>query len=262
MKLEEKIRKLMKFGGVLLLAFNIYCNNNGSNSEDESDSTLINNVYYESNSFNNSLNHFFITGEDITVYAELNEDADSIYIEAEREVNNSIINENYNMDKDITGIYKGTIPKYDDAGVLEFKVIANKGERTESSYDNAENIFISESDAHAIIRSFCDGRNTILFENCYYNENESKDIGRIFEFDANFKKAEGFILPEDAIFEYVGENDLLIDAESEETFLLNAGKNFLYVYPMLYNSPYPLPYNELTRKQDLNNYISNFYYGL
>ena len=91
MKLEEKIRKLMKFGGVLLLAFNIYCNNNGSNSEDESDSTLINNVYYESNSFNNSLNHFFVTGEDITVYAELNEDADSVYISTKREVNNGII---------------------------------------------------------------------------------------------------------------------------------------------------------------------------
>jgi len=31
--------------------------------------------YYESNSFNNSLNRFFVTGEDITVYASLNEDA-------------------------------------------------------------------------------------------------------------------------------------------------------------------------------------------
>ena len=166
------------------------------------------------------------------------------------------------MNKDITGIYKGAIPKFDDAGVLEFKVIANKGERTESSYNNAENIFISENDAHAIIRSFCDSRNTILFENCYYNENESKDIGRVFEYDANFKKAEGLILPEDAIFEYVGENDLLIDAEDEEAFLLNAGKNFMYIYPMLYNSPYPLPYNELTTKQGLTNYISNFYYSL
>ncbi len=257
--LEDKIKKLMKFGGALLLTFNIYCGK--SSNKTEQNNPLISNVYYESNSFNNSSNHFFITGEDITVYAELNEDADSVYINAERETN-SIINESYNMNKDITGIYKGTIPNFDDAGVLEFKVIANKGDRTESSYNNAENIFISESDARAIIKNFCDGRNTLLIENCYYNENESKDIGRVFEFDANFKKAEGFILPDDAIFEYVGENDLLIDAEDEETFLLNAGKNFMYVYPMLYNSPYPLPYNELTRKQDLNNYISNFYFGL
>ena len=74
--------------------------------------------------------------------------------------------------------------------------------------------------------------------------------------------SEKIILPEDAIFEYVGENDLLIDAEDEEAFLLNAGKNFMYIYPMLYNSPYPLPYNELTTKQGLINYISNFYYSL
>ena len=260
MGLENKVKKLMKFGGALLLTFNLYCGK--SNNEVNKNNPLINNVYYESNSFNNSLNRFFVTGEDITVYASLNEDADSAHISAKREVNNNLINENYDMNKDITGIYKGAIPKFDDAGVLEFKVIANKGKRTESSYNNAENIFISENDAHAIIRSFCDSKNTVLFENCYYNENESKDIGRIFEYDANFKKAEGLILSEDAIFEYVGENDLLIDAESEETFLLNAGKNFMYVYPMKYNSPYPLPYNELTTKQGLTNYISNFYYSL
>jgi len=260
MKLEDRVKKLMKFGSVLLLAFNIYCSE--SNKEVNKNNPLINNVYYESNSFNNSLNHFFVTGEDITVYVSLNEDVDSAHINAKREVNNGIINDNYNMNKDITGVYKGTIPKFDDAGVLEFKVIANKGDKTESSYNNAENIFISENDAHAIVRNFCNARNTVLFENCYYNENERKDIGREFEFDANFKKAEGFILPDDAIFEYAGENDLLINAEDEETFLLNAGKNFMYVYPMKYNSQYPLPYNKLTTKQGLTNYISNFYYGL
>src|SRR3989344_2067285 len=182
MGLENKVKKLMKFGGALLLTFNLYCGK--SNNEVNKNNPLINNVYYESNSFNNSLNRFFVTGEDITVYAELNTEADSVHINAKREV---------------------------------------------------DNIFISESDAHAILRSFCDSKNTILFENCYYNENESKDIGRVFEYDANFKKAEGLILSEDAIFEYVGENDLLIDAEDEEAFLLNAGKNFMYIYPMLYN---------------------------
>ena len=59
MGLENKVKKLMKFGGALLLAINMHCSE--SNNEVNKNNPLISNVYYESNSFNNSLNRFFVT---------------------------------------------------------------------------------------------------------------------------------------------------------------------------------------------------------
>src|SRR3989344_9128428 len=96
--LEKIIKKTLSYGSALLLALSISC--------DESDTKfynpIINNVNYTSNSYENSLNHWFITREDINVYVSLNENVDSAYIDAERIFRNNNLRESYNLTKDVS----------------------------------------------------------------------------------------------------------------------------------------------------------------
>ena len=256
--LEKIIKKTLNYGSALLLALSISC----SESDTKSYNPIINNVSYNSNSYDNSLNHWFVTGEDINVYVSLNENIDSAYIDAERIFRNNIVKENYNMSRDVYG-FNGIIPKFDDGGVLRLKVVVNQGERIESSSTKEEAVFISESDAHATIKNWLDSRNT---EFCItgYNQNEIIDYGSIvLDADFNLKNIECFTLTKDAIIEYVGENDVYEFSLDEVVYLNNNDISNKYIYSLFIPGVYwgQIP-NEVTNKQDLENYITNFYYGL
>ena len=256
--LEKIIKKTLSYGGALLLGLTFSCDE----SDTKSYKPIINNVSYTSNSHENSLNHWFVSGEDINVYVSLNENIDSAYIDAERIFRNNSVRESYNMSRDVYG-FRGTIPKFDDGGVLRFKVVVYQGKRIESSSTKEEGVFISEGDAHGIIKNWLDSRST---EFCItgYNQNEIIDYGLIIlNADFNLKNIECFTLTKDAIIEYVGENDVYEFSLDERVYLNNNGIGNRYIYNLLVPGVYwGQIQNEVTNKQDLENYVSNFYYGL
>lgn len=257
--LENIVKRTKIFGGALLLAAAISC---GESHVDKKD-PIINSVSYISNSRENSLNYWFVTGEDINVYVGLDGVVDSVNIDAERRFRDSNVRETYEMVKGLGNNYSGVIPAFDDAGILSFKVIVNQGERVESSSIKEEVIFISENDAHDIVINFCNKRNE-FWDYCNYNINEILDYGAVvLNADFNLKKVEGFILSNEAIIEYVGENDLYESSLDERDYLNSNNINNRYIYNLLYPD-YPLSdwFNQLTNKQDLENYVSNFYYSL
>jgi len=256
--LEKIIKKTLSYGSALLLALTFSCDEGDTKSYNP----IINNVSYTSNSHENSLNHWFVTNEDINVYVSLNENIDSAYIDAEKIFRNNSVRESYNLSRDVSG-FRGTIPKFDDGGVLRFKIVVYQGKRIESSSTKEEAVFISEGDAHSTIKNWLDSRNT---EFCItgYNQNEIIDYGSIALYaDFNLKNIECFTLSNDAIIEYVGENDVYEFSLDEIVYLNNNGISNRYIYNLLVPGVYwgQIP-NEVTNKQDLENYVSNFYYGL
>lgn len=258
--LENLIKKTLSYGSALLLAASINCGESNYETYDP----IINNVSYTSNSAENSLNHWFVTGEDIDVYATMNEPVDSAYINAERRFRGDVIKESYKMLKENGNVYHGIIPGFDDGGVLWFRVVVNQGDRIDSSRSKEEPVFIGENDAHNVVKNFCNERNTEFFDNCDYVENEKINYGdMVLTPDFNFNKVEGFILYENAIIEYVGEKDIYEFSLDEEDYLISKRIKNRYIYNLSHpDYPWNFYLNEITNKQDIENYVSNFYYGL
>lgn len=260
--LEKIIKKTRIFGSALLLATAISC----GESDYDVYEPIINSVNYNSYSSENSINHWFVTGEDINVYVGLNEGVDSIYIDAERRFRDNTVKERYDMVKDLENNYSGVIPKFDDGGVLKFKVVVNQGKRYENSSSIEEAIFIGEKDAHDFIKNWLDGRST-EFCNILYGRNEKINCdGITLETDFNLKKIEDFLSCKDtmAIIEYVGENDYYGFSLDERGCLTNNRIAHRYIYNLLYPGYYwgELSINEVTNKQNLENYVATFYSGL
>lgn len=257
--MKNRFKKALIYGSTLFLALSIACGESGDNSW----KSLINGVSYSSNSYENSENHWFVTGEDINVAVSLEETVDRAYVNIERRFRDNLVEEQYDMDKGAGNNYNVVIPAFDDGGILWFRVVVRQGDRTESASSITEPIYVSEDDFHTIVKGFCDERNQ-FWDNCRYNIDEILDVnGRTFYADVNLKKVEANPLVNNALVEYGGGDDISDYFLDEDLFLNDNNVNHKYIYPlMIPNLPWNASENEITNKQDILNYFSGFYYGL